>query len=217
MLAPTFLKAGLLLLSQLHLTWALVPRATGLIANCAQQTTATDGNTCDSFGGFGLSRDAFKALNPKINEKCTNLIAGELYCVKVSATSSSSIATSAKTTPTTATVMTTMTTMTTVTKTTATSSADNSVPTSLHLHPGYVENCKDHERVQSGDTCYKIATRKGTTPEMIMKLNSVGTQCEKLFLGYDVCSMEAASEASKWRPIKTMSKALEEPTILDSC
>ncbi|KAL6701663.1 hypothetical protein J3F84DRAFT_13816 [Trichoderma pleuroticola] len=268
MMAPTFLKVGLLLLSQLHLTWAMIlprhqlvscigtnpagagdtctsfaskwqldekffvslnpdincsnlvagqnycvvgsflpapttsptviprapatsslassqPQETGRIAGCAHTETAKDKETCDSFGQFGLDRAAFKALNPKINTDCTNLIAGELYCVRASSSGGSSIATSSSSSSIDTSAQTTL---ATVTKTTATSSG-NSVPTSsMNPQPGIADNCKDHARVRSTDTCYSIAQRKGTTPDIIMKLNSgVGSKCEKLWVGYDVC------------------------------
>ncbi|KAL6837383.1 carbohydrate-binding module family 50 protein [Trichoderma camerunense] len=203
-MAPTLLKFGLLLLAQLHLTSALVARAsvtsslasnqpqqTGTAINCAQFETAVSGQTCDSFKDFGLDRDQFKALNTQIDPECKNLIAGERYCVKLAVSSSSSIDTSAKTT------LSTVTTLTTATKTTATSletkmagtsTTSNSVPTSsMNPQPGIAENCKQHARVRPDDDCDTIAERKHTTSDIIKQLNPVGPQCKNLWKGYDIC------------------------------
>lgn len=80
-MAPTFLKAGLVLLSQLHLAWALVPRApttsslasnlldiTGTRADCIAWRKAQDGEDCTVFEKpFGLSQNEFIALNNKMD------------------------------------------------------------------------------------------------------------------------------------------------------
>ncbi|PKK50828.1 hypothetical protein CI102_4464 [Trichoderma harzianum] len=177
-MAPTLLNFGLLLLAQLHLTWALVPRAsatsslasnqpqqTGTAINCAQFETVVKDQTCDSFQNFGLDRDQFKALNPQINKECKNLIAGERYCVKLAVSSSSSIDTSAKTTLATATAMTTMTTT------------------------GMVNNCIEFWYVTAKDTCYSIAQARGKTVGDITKWNpGVKEDCSELWLHNNICT-----------------------------
>ncbi|KAK0762973.1 hypothetical protein N5P37_004499 [Trichoderma harzianum] len=201
MMAPTLLNFGLLLLAQLHLTWALVPRAsatsslasnqpqqTGTAINCAQFETVVKDQTCDSFQNFGLDRDQFKALNPQINKECKNLIAGERYCVKLAVSSSSSIDTSAKTTLATATAMTTM---TTVTKTTTTSSATSSVAvvTPIPFQTGMVNNCIEFWYVTAKDTCYSIAQARGKTVGDITKWNpGVKEDCSELWLHNNICT-----------------------------
>ncbi|KAL5095302.1 hypothetical protein Trisim1_000078 [Trichoderma cf. simile WF8] len=90
MMAPTLLKFGLLLLAQLHLTWALVPRASAtsslaldeqeksrFAANCIGFQVAQLHDDCTK---FGIDRGVFLSLNPGINLDCTNLIAGLPYC-----------------------------------------------------------------------------------------------------------------------------------------
>ncbi|KAK4064326.1 hypothetical protein Trihar35433_7843 [Trichoderma harzianum] len=201
MMAPTLLKFGLLLLAQLHLTWALVPRAsatsslasnqpqqTGTAINCAQFETAVYNQTCDSFSDFGLNRDQFKALNTQIDAECKNLIAGQSYCVKSAVSSSSSIATSAKTTLATVTAMTTM---TTVTKTTTASSATSSVAvvTPIPFQTGMVNNCIEFWFVNEKDTCYSIAQARGKTIGDITKLNpGVKGDCSELWLHNSICT-----------------------------
>ncbi|KAM0511970.1 hypothetical protein ACHAPE_009326 [Trichoderma viride] len=79
MMAPTSLKAGLLLLSQLHLTRAMIlaPRQQ---VTCSFATAASFGDTCDSFAAeWGLTEQTFESLNPGVS--CPNLVVGQNYCV----------------------------------------------------------------------------------------------------------------------------------------
>ncbi|KAL6801463.1 carbohydrate-binding module family 50 protein [Trichoderma sp. SZMC 28013] len=211
-MAPTFLKAGLVLLSQLHLAWALVPRApttsslasnlldiTGTRADCIAWRKAQDGEDCTVFEKpFGLSQNEFIALNnkmdPVINKECTNLIAGKVYCVEVPSSSSFSIPTSAKTTLdtakttlATATAMTTMTTMTTTTTTTKTGTS--SVVTPTPYQSGMVNNCYKFFFVEDKDTtCYSIAQEKSVSINDILKWNpGMKGDCNNLWLHNNIC------------------------------
>ncbi|KAF3063307.1 LysM domain-containing protein [Trichoderma lentiforme] len=182
-MAPTLLKFGLLLLSQLHLTWALVPRAPATSSSASNQPQESSTIAADCIGfqlaqldddctKFGIDREVFLSLNPGINKDCTNLLAGFVYCTKkADGSSSSSIDTSAKPTAATATAMTTM---TTVTKTTTTSSATSSVAvvTPSPIQPGMVDNCNDFYFVKDkDDTCYSISQLKGKSIDDIKKWN----------------------------------------------
>ncbi|EHK17788.1 uncharacterized protein TRIVIDRAFT_66683 [Trichoderma virens Gv29-8] len=148
-MAPTSLKAGLLLLAQLQLTWAMIlgprrptsasgPTTASLASGMPQQTgTSTQCNNfylvepdeqCDIIEArFGLSRDQFITLNPTVDKACTTLIAGYLYCVGspgFDKFSTSSIPTSAQATPTSG-----ITTSTTPAQATPTSSMPSSAQT----------------------------------------------------------------------------------------
>lgn len=79
MMAPTCLKAGLVLLSQLHLTRAMIlaPRQQ---VTCSFATAASPRDTCDSFAAeWGLTEQTFESLNPGVS--CPNLVVGQNYCV----------------------------------------------------------------------------------------------------------------------------------------
>ncbi|GJJ07059.1 hypothetical protein Clacol_001258 [Clathrus columnatus] len=61
--------------------------ATGTITTgCTQFFTAQPGNTCQDIEMiFGITSTFFTTLNPEIDAQCTDLIAGEAYCVSGSA------------------------------------------------------------------------------------------------------------------------------------
>ncbi|KAM0470185.1 hypothetical protein ACHAPX_010071 [Trichoderma viride] len=74
-MAPTCLKAGLVLLSQLHLTRAMIlaPRQQ---VTYSFATAANSGDTCDSFAAeWGLTEQTFESLNPGVS--CPNLVVVE--------------------------------------------------------------------------------------------------------------------------------------------
>ena len=59
------------------------PVATGTTRNCGKYFMARPGNTCQSVSlNFTVDATLFKQMNPEINVSCTNLIAGEYYCVQ---------------------------------------------------------------------------------------------------------------------------------------
>lgn len=73
------------------------PTQPGAVSGCSKWVVAESGDTCYQIADkFGISTDTFMAWNPAVNPpKCTQLLAGDAYCVQVCGdTSLTSISTS---------------------------------------------------------------------------------------------------------------------------
>lgn len=160
------LNTGLfLLLSQLHLTWAMVvaPRQQ---VTCSYEVAASSGDTCQSFSDdWGLSVQSFKSLNPGVT--CPNLVAGQKYCVLgtvspgAPTTSSSPLATS------------------TSSPTSSSSAPDQPQQT------GTAANCNQFYLVQLGDSCEKIENQFDITASEFLAWNpSINSGMSHAFLHY---------------------------------
>ncbi|UKZ53501.1 hypothetical protein TrVGV298_007293 [Trichoderma virens] len=213
-MAPTSLKAGLLLLAQLQLTWAMIlgprrptsasgPTTASLASGMPQQTgTSTQCNNfylvepdeqCDIIEArFGLSRDQFITLNPTVDKACTTLIAGYLYCVGspgFDKFSTSSIPTSAQATPTSG-----ITTSTTPAQATPTSS----MPSSAQTTPTTSAQAAPTNSV--APSAISVNTPQPIQTGMV---TAVGPSCATLNVGYYVCVDAAGSTPPAAAPTGT--------------
>lgn len=148
-MAPTLLKAGLVLLPQLHLAWAmaLAPRQQ---VSCTYESAASSGDTCQTFSAeWGLSVQTFESLNPGIT--CPDLVAGQNYCVVGTVSSSGSTTTSSSLTTSTSTSTSSTSTLSTLSTTSSSSSAPYEPQ-----QTGTAANCDQFYLVQLGDSCEKI-------------------------------------------------------------
>ncbi|PYH81263.1 hypothetical protein BO82DRAFT_336349 [Aspergillus uvarum CBS 121591] len=168
-MAPTSLKAGLLLLPQLHLAWgmAIAPRQQVI---CTYETAASSGDTCQSFSaGWGLDVSTFRSLNPGIT--CPDLVAGQNYCVVGTVLSGGSTTSSS-------------------TLTTSTSTAVSLSSSTPHQpqQTGTAANCDQFYLVQIGDSCEKIEAQFDISATQFLEWNpSVNSDCSNILAGYYYC------------------------------
>ncbi|KAL6695657.1 hypothetical protein J3F84DRAFT_348976 [Trichoderma pleuroticola] len=165
-MAPTSLKAGLLLLSQLHLTRAIIlaPR---------QQT--------------------FESLNPDVS--WPNPVVGQNYCVvdTVSSAPSSSSPSSQSSTRSSSSALPAKTSSTLVTSTRA-STTSSSTTSDQPQQTGTGANCNNFYLVQPGDSCPAIESEFGISMSQFIAWNpSVNTGCTNIIAGYYYCNLAVGS------------------------
>ncbi|KAH8812335.1 hypothetical protein F5884DRAFT_843633 [Xylogone sp. PMI_703] len=140
------------------------PTQSGMVSNCNSFYLVKSGDQCATIASsHGISLAQFLAYNKELNSGCTNLIAGDYYCVNIVGGTTS---TSKKPTTTTG----------------------NGIATPTPTQTGMVKNCKKFHLVVSGDQCGTIASSAGITLANFYAWNpAVGTTCASLWLGYYVC------------------------------
>lgn len=134
------------------------------MSNCKSFYKVVSGDTCTSiatkYGSFTVSQ--FQTWNTAVNTQCTNLIAGDYYCVGLSAPASTTLKTS----------------------TTSTTKAAAPSPT----QDGVTSNCKTYYKVVSGDGCNTIEAQFGISDANFRKWNSfLNAGCSNLWAGYYCC------------------------------
>ncbi|KAJ4862673.1 hypothetical protein T069G_03627 [Trichoderma breve] len=172
MMTPTLFKVGLLLLSQLHLTWAMILPRHPLIS-CTGGNPAVAGDTCASFASkWNLNETLFTSLNPDIN--CSNLVAGYYYCVVGWDLRAPTPA------PTTVPTL--------IPRAPATSSLASNEP---QESPRFAANCIGFQLAQQHDDCSKF----GIARDVFLDLNPVINQdCTNLIAGLAYCGHDKLGE-----------------------
>ncbi|EKV15529.1 hypothetical protein PDIG_25220 [Penicillium digitatum PHI26] len=177
MMAPTSLKAGLFLLTQLHLSWAmaLAPRQQ---VSCIYDSAASTGDTCQSFSAeWGLTVQTLESLNP--GTTCPDLVAGQNYCV---------IGTVLSTAPTTSSLSLTTSTSTSTTSIVSTSSSSSTSAPHQPQQTGTAANCDQFYLVQIGDSCGKIEAQFDISASEFLGWNpSINSDCSNILAGYFYC------------------------------
>ncbi|PYI02372.1 hypothetical protein BO78DRAFT_400578 [Aspergillus sclerotiicarbonarius CBS 121057] len=181
MMAPTLLKAGLFVLPQLHLAWAmaLAPRQQ---VSCSYESAASSGDTCQSFAAdWGLTVQTLESLNPGIT--CPDLVAGQNYCVVGTVSSSG---------PTTSSSLTTSTSTSASTSTTSTVSIPSTISSSSAPYQpqqtGTAANCDQFYLVKIGDSCGKIEAQFDISASEFHDWNpSINSDCTNILAGYYYC------------------------------
>ncbi|KAL5087856.1 hypothetical protein Trisim1_007507 [Trichoderma cf. simile WF8] len=218
MMAPTPLKAGLLLLSQLHLTRAMIlaPRQQ---VTCSFATAASSGDTCDSFASeWGLTEQTFESLNPGVS--CPSLVAGQNYCVVGTVSSappsssfSSQLSTSSSSSALPAKTSSTLVTSTRVSTTSSSTTSDQPQQT------GTAANCNKFYLVQPGDSCPAIESEFGISMSQFITWNpSVNTGCTNIIAGYYYCvGVPGASKVTTTTTsTKTTGNGISTPTPIQT-
>lgn len=107
----------------------------------------------------------FESWNPAINSGCTNLVAGDYYCVAVTSASPS-----------------------TTTTTTTTKATTTAVVTPSPTQVGIVANCNKFYDVVSGDSCASIEAKYGISDAQFRAWNTgVDSGCTNVWAGYWCC------------------------------
>ncbi|KAK1241792.1 hypothetical protein MKX07_007615 [Trichoderma sp. CBMAI-0711] len=206
MMVPTTLRAGLLLLGQLHFAQAakLAPRQQ---VSCSFATSSSPGDTCQSFAAeWGLSEQTFESLNPGV--ACPNLVAGQNYCVVgtvVSGQSSTSSSTPIKSSST----------LATSTRSTITSSSASDQP----QQTGTAANCNKFYLVQPGDSCDAIESQFGISLSQFIAWNpAVNSGCTNIIAGYYYCvSVPGATKVTSTTSTKsTPTNGITTPTPIQT-
>ncbi|KKO96521.1 LysM domain-containing protein [Trichoderma harzianum] len=195
MMAPTLLKAGLLLLlSQLQLTWAAdtssvspparktgsptlptgVTRPSDAATDCNLWWLIEKGVECPEIEtGFGLRHTEFH---------CSNLEAGKYCCVGVPSSSTFSIPMSVTNAPTKG---------ITTASTNGITTSTKGVSTPAAIQTGMTTKCEEFYEVADNDNCFKVAAKYNIPLETLYSWNpAIGPNCAFLQLGYSVCVKE---------------------------
>lgn len=143
------------------------PTSNSTIANCGLYHTIGKDEDCSTVSlQFGITLAEFLAMNPQVNEACTNLWLDTAYYVAAvngtaSTTSTTTAITSSKPTTTPPT--------TTVPAMTTTSFANAPAPT----QSGAASECSEWYVAQSGDGCWAIQQTYGITVEQFQAWNPI--------------------------------------------
>ncbi|KAJ5933735.1 carbohydrate-binding module family 50 protein [Penicillium verhagenii] len=142
------------------------PVQTGIVSTCTGWYLADSDDTCEEiaeiFGTF--SEDDFLSWNPAVGSGCSNITAGDYYCVAVPGT------------PTTA----------TTTATTATYSTNGVGPQPEQT--GISDDCASYWLVGVDDTCEIIEEENSITEDQFLDWNpALGSDCSSLLENYYVC------------------------------
>ncbi|KAL4901141.1 hypothetical protein BDW74DRAFT_181995 [Aspergillus multicolor] len=152
------------------------PTQTDTIANCGLYYTVQEGDICDDVTlRFSLTLAQLIAMNPSIDEACSNLLYGFDYCV--AAVNGTSITPPVTSTPTPTTTSDGGSTMTSTTV---------SAPTKTRT--GTTETCYEWYVAVSGDSCWSIYTAYEITFEQFRQWNEViDEECSNLWPDYAYC------------------------------
>lgn len=136
------------------------PTQKGMVSNCNKFYDVKSGDTCASIASSKrIPLSKFYAWNPAVGSSCGSLWKGYYVCVDIIGY------TPPKTT-----------------------SPGNGIATPTPYEPGMVGDCNAFYYVQSGDTCSKIASRKGITVAEIERWNpKVGSSCSDLWQKTYIC------------------------------
>ncbi|CAG8216585.1 unnamed protein product [Penicillium nalgiovense] len=136
------------------------PTIPGVPSNCDGFHLVASGDQCDAIETkYGITDAQFKAWNPSIDSKCSNLWLDYYVCVHVPA---------ATTTP-------------------STPQPTSTGPEPQM--PGIVGTCKTYYKVKSGDSCYSINLAAGITLAQFRSWNTqVDATCTNLWVDYYVCT-----------------------------
>ncbi|GKZ86835.1 hypothetical protein AnigIFM56816_002765 [Aspergillus niger] len=183
MKVPTSFRAGLFVLPQLHVAWAiaLAPRQQ---ISCSYEYAASSGDTCQSVAAdWGLTVQALEALNPDIT--CPDLVAGQTYCVlgTVSSSGPTVSSTSLITSTSTSTVS-----IISIPSTTSSSSSSSSTAPYQPQQTGTAADCDKFYLVEKGDSCGKIEAQFGISASEFLDWNpSINSDCTNILAGYYYC------------------------------
>lgn len=139
----------------------------GTIANCGNYYTVQAGDECNTVAlRFGITFQQLRAMNPSLDETCSNLYLDESYCVALVEG-------------------------TTVTATPTTGEPPTGatpVPPPGPTQPGATTECKGWYTAVAGDYCYLITTNHGITFEQFRTWNPyLDENCSNLWPDYSYC------------------------------
>ncbi|KAL4924816.1 uncharacterized protein BDV17DRAFT_273616 [Aspergillus undulatus] len=163
-----------------------VPR--GTTPNCGEYYQVKRGDYCDSIADrFSIGLELFEAINPAINDECTNLVPGLYYCVSPTRDWNATVTT-------------------TLTSTYATAPA----PTTS----GTTDECYEWYIARTGDTCDRISSLYGITLREIRLWNpSLNEECTNMRTGRAYCVHgEPATDAD---PARVLAEATAASSIAD--
>lgn len=167
-------------------TYAPVPTnlAPGTTKSCFTYYTIQSGDNCQAItSNWTITVPEFKQWNPELNSDCSNLIAGEAYCVYAELTNGAGVTTATNT------ITSTPTSTSAVSRTSTTSTATASVPpVPSNAAPGAVSPCYKWHTVVSGEYCFLICQNEGCTVAQLEQWNpSLGSNCvAQIGVGYCV-------------------------------
>jgi len=128
--------------------------ASGTItAGCTEYYTVQSGDSCGIIeGDYNITLDQFIAMNPEVNSECSNIDAGEAYCVQ----SSNSTSTSG-------------------------SGGGGSSSAPSNLATGSFSNCTTYHTVVSGDSCASMETMYNIAQTDLFRWNpEISTSCSNI-------------------------------------
>lgn len=143
--------------------------ASGTITTgCTEYYTVVSGDSCPLIETkFNISVSLFKTMNPEINSACSNILAGEAYCVQTSNSTGSS----------------------------SSSSSSNGPPSNV-ASGTVTTGCTKYYTVVSGDSCATIQTRFGISITQFLTMNSeVNSACTNILLGEAYCVQSSTTIA----------------------
>lgn len=136
------------------------PTKNGSSLCCRKWHTCVEGDTCQSINNdAGITYNEFRAWNPEVNRKCTNLWVGYSYCVDGDTDCSPSPTTTRRPTA-----------------------------TPKPVQVGMVAGCTRFYQAQEGDYCGAIAWKFGIDVARFISWNpGVGDDCQAVLTGYYYC------------------------------
>ncbi|KAK9646497.1 hypothetical protein HCH54_005237 [Aspergillus fumigatus] len=139
------------------------PTGYGTTKQCGSYYQATDGDTCEQISlAYSISASLFMAINPAIDEECSNLVPGLYYCVYPTVDWNAT------------------------TNGTATTSTYATPPTSTPT--GTTPDCYEWHTIVSGDTCSLLQTEFGITFTQLRTWNpQIDESCSNLLLDVAYC------------------------------
>lgn len=164
---------------------APAPTPSGTTAQCGKYYVVAKGDYCNLIAqANSLTLDDFYALNPSLDDCCSNLLLSEAYCVAgLQGASATSLATTSACSYYTSTSVTSSIQSTTAT---ATKHATAAAPTQTRA--GSSTACYEWYTVQSGDNCYAIEQKYRITFEQFRAWNTdVDEDCNGLWADYAYC------------------------------
>jgi hypothetical protein len=145
------------------------PTKEGTTECCREWHTIQEGDTCISIDrAAGITFNQFRAWNPAVNAKCTNLWIGYSYCVDAdpNCNADSGHGTTVTTTPT----------------------AAPPVATPSPFQVGMVSGCSEFYQAQPAGYCQAVAWRFGLDVSTFVLWNpGVGPACRGMLAGYYYC------------------------------
>ncbi|KAH8624629.1 hypothetical protein IG631_20094 [Alternaria alternata] len=154
------------------------PIQSGMTTNCNKFHLVVSGDGCyDLASTYSISLDDFYAWNPAVGSECTSLWTKTYVCVGLIGS-----------TPTPKPTVTPAPSTTVKPSSTVKTSTGNGVATPTPVQPSMVPNCNGFYLVKAGDGCYDIAAAAKIPLDSFYQWNPyVGTDCSKLWSGYNVC------------------------------
>jgi LysM repeat protein len=159
----------------------------GSTDDCYQWYVVQPGDFCALIeSSYGITFTQLQMWNPDLTNDCSNLLAGEAYCVNSPVTTS--LVTAAATTAPTTAATTAAATTTAGTSTTNTQAASTTVPAPTTTVSGTTSDCYQWYVVKSGDTCFAVDTSFSITFAQFLTWNQgVNSDCSNLEIGIAYC------------------------------